>query len=274
MPTGAAKISIIPVSGGAEVQAVPMNLDRQVSPIGWDEAQTALRAWYATGPGADLHGRIAGRIETLLRDRYALHCLQIGGTRFGVDLLAGRALIHRIHITGDGAGSMRAHPAALPLATGSIDFVLLCHALEFSADPHAILREVDRVLALDGVVLCVGFNPWSLLGLRGLWGRSVPWCGHFYGPGRIGDWFELLGWRVQRRETFGFGPPVHSERLRRRLMVLERLHRWLPVQGGIHVLLGRKHSIPFTPVRVRRLRAERRPVVGGVVRPTRYTEMH
>jgi len=251
-----------------------MNLHGQASPGGWDDAQAALRAWYATAPGADLHGRIAGRVEAMLRDRYALHCLQIGGTRYGVDLLAGRALIHRVHITGDGAGSMRAHPAAMPLATGSIDLVLLCHALEFSDDPHAILREVDRVLALDGLVLCIGFNPWSLLGLRGLWGRDVPWCGHFYGPGRIGDWFALLGWRVQRRETFGYGPPVHSDSLRRRLMVLERLHRWLPVQGAVHALLGRKHSIPFTPVPARRLRAEPRPVVGGVVRPTRYTEMY
>lgn len=251
-----------------------MNIDWQTSGAGWDEAQTALRAWYETPPGTDLHERIAARIETLFRNRYALHCLQVGGTRYGVDLLTGRALIHRVHVTGDGADSIRAHPAALPLASGSINLVLLCHALEFSEDPHAILREVDRVLALDGQVLCVGFNPWSLLGLRGLWGRSVPWCGHFYGPGRISDWFALLGWRMQRRETLGYCPPVHGERLRRRLQVMERLYRWLPVQGGVHMLLGRKHSIPFTPVPARRLRAEPRPVVGGVVRPTRFTEMH
>lgn len=265
---------IMPPPGGVEAQPVPMNLIRQTSSIDWDTAQSALRAWYATAPGAELHARIAGRVEWLVRDRYALHCLQIGGTRYGVDLLAGRGLIHRIHITGDEAGSMRAYPMALPLASGSIDFVLLCHALEFSGDPHALLREVDRVLSLDGLVLCVGFNPWSLLGLRGLWGRNdIPWCGRFYGPGRIGDWFALLGWRMQRRETLGLAPPVHSERLRRWLGSLERLHGWLPVQGGVHMLLGRKHSIPFTPVQARRLRAETRPVVGGVVRPSRYTEM-
>ena len=34
----------------------------------------------------------------------------------------------------------------LPFASESIDLIVLPHVLEFAADPHQILREVDRVL--------------------------------------------------------------------------------------------------------------------------------
>ena len=246
--------------------ALPRN-----EPIDWSTAQTALRDWYATPLGQEVHAQVAGAIERLLRDRYALHCLQLGGTRYGVDLLAGRALIHRIHMPGDGADSMRAEPTALPLATASIDLVVLCHALEFNATPHALLREVDRVLALDGQVLVVGFNPWSLFGVRSLIARKrMPWCGHFYGPGRVADWFGLLGWRPRARESVWFGPPVQRDGVRRRLRRLDLAGRWLPGQGGIYLMLAEKHSIPFTPVPLRRLRADK-PVVGRAVRPTQAT---
>jgi ubiquinone/menaquinone biosynthesis C-methylase UbiE len=36
--------------------------------------------------------------------------------------------------------------------------------LEFAAEPHAILREVDRVMMPVGRLVIVGFNPWSLWG--------------------------------------------------------------------------------------------------------------
>lgn len=241
-------------------------------PIDWRPTIAGLRAWYASDAGRALHARIAARVEFLLRDRYALHSLQLGGTQYGADLLSGRALVHRIHVTGDGADDLQAQPWALPLATSSMDLVLLCHALEFHDDPHTLLREVDRVLSLDGRVIVVAFNPWSLYGLRRVLGRrGAPWSGRFYSPGRMADWFELLGWRIERRETLGFAPPTARARLQRWFAALERLQPWLPAQGGIQVLVGQKNSIPFTPVSAPRLRVEP-PLVGRPVRPTRCAE--
>ena len=52
----------------------------------------------------------------------------------------------------------------LPIATQSIDLVVLPHVLEFADEPHQILREVDRVLMPEGRLVIVGFNPWSLWG--------------------------------------------------------------------------------------------------------------
>lgn len=238
----------------------------------WFAAQAALRSWYATELGAELHARVASRLEAFLRDVYALHCVQVGGTQRGVDLLDGRALIHRIHVTGDGADGIRAEPSQLPLATRSVDVVLLCHVLEFSADPHALLREVDRVLALDGHVLIAGFNPWSLFGLRRLLdGKALPWSGRFYSPRRVEDWCRLLGLWTCRQETLWLRPPLQHTTVRRRLAAVERLQRLLPGAGAVYVMLARKRSVPFTPIPAGR---EREAVpTGRAVRPTQRGEL-
>ena len=57
-------------------------------------------------------------------------------------------------------------PAALPFAAASLDLLLLPHTLELSLDPHATLREVERVLVPEGRVVISGLNPASLWGLR------------------------------------------------------------------------------------------------------------
>lgn len=239
-------------------------------PGSWREAQTALRGWYDTALGRDLHARVAGRAEAMLRNLYALHCLQVGGTRLGVDLLAGRALIHHIHLTGDGADGIRAEPTLLPLETRSLDLVVLCHALEFCDDPHTLLREVDRVLKLDGHVLAIGFNPWSLFGLTRLLHRSsVPWSGHFYSPRRVADWMALLGLRIQQRATVWLRPPAQRDGLRRYLAPCERMHAVLGGAGGVYFLLGRKHSVPFTPVGLGWERHPEAVAPGRIAHPTR-----
>ena len=46
----------------------------------------------------------------------------------------------------------------LPFATHSIDLVVMPHILEFTEDPHQVLREVERVLVPEGHVVITGFN--------------------------------------------------------------------------------------------------------------------
>ena len=48
---------------------------------------------------------------------------------------------------------------ALALAEDSIDVVVLHHVLEFSSDPHQVLREVKRVLIPNGKLFVIGINP-------------------------------------------------------------------------------------------------------------------
>ena len=73
---------------------------------------------------------------------------------------------------------------SLPFKCHSIDTLLLGHVLEFSNDPHQVLREAERILVSDGNMILCSFNPWSLWGLRHLfsWQDTPPWQATFFSP--------------------------------------------------------------------------------------------
>jgi SAM-dependent methyltransferase len=103
-------------------------------------------------------------------------------------------------------------PTALPFAEASLDLVVLPHTLELSADPHASLREVQRVLVHEGRVAIAGLNPASLWGLRqyrahllrgaGQGQLYLPEAGEFIGHWRLRDWLRLLQFEL---ESLSFG---------------------------------------------------------------------
>lgn len=136
---------------------------------------------------------------------------------------------------------------ALPFASNSLDLVVLPHALELAHDPHATLREVERVLVPEGRVVIAGFNPASLWGLwqrLGLWGVDsalvVP-RGDFIAYWRLRDWLQLLNLEV---ETGGFGcyrPMVDGANSWERLRWMEHAgDRWWPVLGAVYFVVAVK----------------------------------
>lgn len=87
----------------------------------------------------------------------------------------------------------------LPFKTDSIDVVVLPHVLEFSLQPHEILREVERILIAEGHLILTGFNPFSLMSILRLFHNKTappPWNGHFYSTLRVKDWLSLLGFEL------------------------------------------------------------------------------
>ena len=64
--------------------------------------------------------------------------------------------------------ALAADPLQLPLASQSVDLVVLPHVLEGHPNPHDVLREVERVLMPEGQVVISGFNTASLWRVRQL----------------------------------------------------------------------------------------------------------
>ena len=110
---------------------------------------------------------------------------------------------------------------ALPFAENSLDLVVLPHSLELNADPHATLREVERVLVPEGRVVICGLNPASLWGLRqrrahlyrrlGFGELFLPDAGEFIGYWRLRDWLRLLSFEVESG-SFGCYRPADAQR--------------------------------------------------------------
>lgn len=146
------------------------------------------------------------------------------------------------------------HDEALPFKCHSLDLLLLSHVLEFSADPHQALREVERVLVADGTLIVNCFNPWSLWGLRCLlsWQDQPPWQGKFYRQTRIKDWLALLNFEIIASEKCLFSPPIRSAKWLARFSFLERWGKRLwPFWSGVTILVATKRTMPLTPVTTR-----------------------
>ena len=197
-----------------------------------------LQEWFATPLGQYLLEKEQAYLDDVTPDIFGFHALQVGMPE--TDLLRASRIAHRIRIAAFDHPDVFAKCHELPVASQSADLVVLPHALEFADEPHGILREVDRVMMPEGRLVIVGFNPWSLWGLRSAVGFSrneYPWNGRFVSLLRVKDWLALLGFDVSAGRLVAYAPPFDKAGLRRRFGFMEPAgDRWWAVGGAVYML--------------------------------------
>lgn len=210
-------------------------------------AQASFAAWLDSPQGCYVRAWEQSQIDALVADIFGFNALQIGFAQ--LDYLRQNRMPLRLACCTEAAGALRSDVHQLPFATHSIDLVLLPHVLEFDSHPHQILREVERILVPEGSVIVVGFNPFSLWGMRRALARRSdvpPWQGRYLSVARLRDWFALLGFET-RSGVFGcFAPPVTQDNWLQRWGFIERLGaRWWPFAGAVYAVqaIKRVHSM-------------------------------
>jgi len=197
-----------------------------------------LQDWFATPLGQYLLEKEQAYLDDVTPDIFGFHALQVGMPE--TDLLRESRIAHRVRIAAFDHPDVFAKCHELPIASQSVDLVVLPHALEFAEEPHGILREVDRVMMPEGRLVIVGFNPWSLWGLRSAVGFSrneYPWNGRFVSLLRVKDWLALLGFDVSAGRLVAYAPPFDNAALRRRFGFMEPAgDRWWAVGGAVYML--------------------------------------
>jgi SAM-dependent methyltransferase len=159
-------------------------------------------------------------------------------------------------------------PSELPVASDSVDAVLLPHTLEFEVDPYAVLREVERILVGEGHLLVLGFRPLGAWGLRHrmVVGGFPPGLARLLSEGRLRDWLALLAFEVISVKRFLHRLPV-SPNSPAEARARAAAGEWrFPIPSCAYLLKARKRVYTLTPVR--KLKRERRAMVGGLVEPT------
>ncbi len=241
-------------------------------------ADATLHDWLQTPLGTYVLQREQAVLDEAVSNVFGFNALQV----FLPELEALRAnrIPNKVTVSRDSASRLRAHPEALPIATQSIDLAVLPHALEFSGNPHAILRELDRVMMPEGRLIITGFNPHSLWGLRQFFSRgnaTYPWCGHFISLSRLKDWLALLGFEVNGGRFWAYAPPIASERWLHLLRFIEPAgDRWWGVGGGVYMLqaIKRVQGVRLITPRWNRVAADKVLVsaVRSAVRRSEYPE--
>lgn len=141
----------------------------------------------------------------------------------------------------------------LPILEHSVDVCLLSHVLEFSLDPHHVIREANRALIPNGYLIITGFNPLSLAGLN----RAIPyrkkqspWNEHFFSPMRVKDWLHLMGFEILTDERC-----LHSS-LTGKMSEHSLANYWRKFAsnyfsslGSVYVIIAKKRVLPLTPIK-------------------------
>jgi SAM-dependent methyltransferase len=175
--------------------------------------------------------------DRVVADLFGYNAFQLGLPEH--DLLRASRIPLRCRVAHSGAVALRADFRDLPIASNSVDLILLPHVLEFSDHPHQILREVARVLLPEAHVVITCFNPWSLWGAKRVLvrGDDYPWHGRFINLPRLKDWLTLLGLEIDGGQMSCYAPPCGQQKWLDRFGFMEKAgDRWWPIAGGVYFL--------------------------------------
>ena len=201
--------------------------------------RSSLSGWLATPPGAYVLGWELAQFDSAVDDVFGYRAVQIGLPE--VDFLRQNRIQFRFTLALEPGAAVAADPLQLPLESQSVDLLALPHVLEFHANPHEVLREVERVLRPEGHVVLSGFNSASLWRLRQLTPfvnkSGAPWEAHFIGLLRLRDWLRVLGFELNGGKFGCYVPPFSSEIWLDRFAFMDKAGaRWWPVLGGVYVV--------------------------------------
>jgi SAM-dependent methyltransferase len=198
-----------------------------------------VESWLASPQGQYVQTWERSKVDQTIADVFGFNALQLGLPQ--CDLLAESRITLRSKVAPAGPVDVLADLAQLPFDSASIDLAVLPHVLEFHAEPHQVLREVERVLIPEGQLVILGFNPLSLWGARrylpGCCRQDYPWQGQYLSVLRLRDWLQLLGFELDRGAFGCYVPPCRSERWLQRWRFMELAgDRWWGFAGGVYML--------------------------------------
>ncbi len=220
--------------------------------------QSQQQSWNQSPLGQYLQSQEAALLTEVVPNLFGYYLLQIG-EGYGVNALAASRIKNKIlllnqepHII-DHPERIVFEEGMLPIASDSIDVVILPHTLELEADPHQLLREVERILIAEGVLIILGHNPYSFWGLRKvlrLRRERYPRDRSYFGSRRVSDWMGLLGFDTEQILPYLFFPPIQ------RLVSFAFVHKfdsvcqqYLPFLGGAYLYVAKKRVSTLTPIR-------------------------
>ena len=216
-----------------------------------------MQEWFETSPGRYLLAWEQAEFDRAVGDIFGYHALQLGLPE--LDTLQANRMPHKwlavrdpqLNASHDERAALVTDFSALPFSANSLDLVVLPHSLELNTDPHATLREVERVLVPEGRVVICCLNPASLWGLRqrrahiyrrlGFGQLFLPDAGEFIGYRRMRDWLRLLSFEVEGGSFGCYRPAVFSEKWLHRYEWVDRMgERWWPIFGAVYFIVAVK----------------------------------
>ena len=169
-----------------------------------------LFAWYQTPRGKLLKELETDYLKKAITVSCQQHILQIGGLGWESEFIDCSLYKNYTILDAKGLGcemarKIRAKAYSLPIQTDSMDMVIVPHLLEFDTHRFQTMREIERILKPEGILVILNFNPLSFwVRYKFLWDKKLAdsWGGHFIFRSRMFDWLKLLNFEVTVSSIF------------------------------------------------------------------------
>jgi SAM-dependent methyltransferase len=208
--------------------------------------------WRQFNQGEALSRQIAVLLQPWWQRIFGYYLLKVGDLSCQLDT-TGCKVQQQIRVGRNSESIMlKADADALPFSDNSVDAVLLSHSLEFTSDPHHVVREAHRVLCSDGYLMLTGINPLSMVGILKCWPslqQKYPWQGRFFSASRVKDWLHLVGFEVLSEQRFFCSALLAKEHSDSKLS--QWTERYFNYFASSYLIVARKRELPLTPIRPR-----------------------
>lgn len=211
-----------------------------------------LFAWYQTPRGKLLKDLEAEYLKKSITVSCKQNILQIGGLGWESEfidcsLYKSYTVLDAKGLGCDKAQKIQSKAYCLPLRTDSMDMIIVPHLLEFDTHRFQTMREIERVLKPEGLLVILNFNPWSLwVRYQFLWDKKMAdsWGGHFISRARVLDWLKLLNFEVSMSSEFKLDS-ISSKQGK----LIKYGHAFFFTAYGIKAIKRRYNIIPLTPIK-------------------------
>jgi SAM-dependent methyltransferase len=236
-------------------------------------------SWQALPNGEIIKNAIEQELAPWWPKFFGYHLIKVGALSSEIEI-PDCTINHQINISSkNGLANVVGDIDDLPLQEHSVDVCLLSHALEFSLDPHHVVREANRVLIPNGYLVITGFNPFSLAGLNRFTphrSQQSPWNEHFFTPMRVKDWLHLMGFEILADQRC---LPTNLIGKMSDNVVATTWRKfagnYLTSFGSVYVIVAKKRVLPLTPIKPKwKIRAEFSPVKVPTMRLHKNTSRH
>lgn len=211
--------------------------------------------WCRSSVGQRIVAMESAIVDKLLRRCLGYYFVHLGpwpaASRYQATPIKRQVVVDR-HVRDSILPRITSNMTDLPIKSDTVDAIYCPHVLEFTDNPHDILRELERILVPEGYLIISCFSAWNFWNI---W-RSLPGRTHRMPPAHIlscrgiQDWLKLLGFDIIEVETVSAVEPAmgHAKRGWSRWPWLIKLRKWFSSAGGF-IIMAQKQQIALTPVK-------------------------
>jgi SAM-dependent methyltransferase len=226
------------------------------------ESQADIQNWFSQAMGQRILSAEQRCLDGIMPEMYGYHLMQLSVLNDVV--LSGQSPVTHHFSLGLQSGQDSEAIADfqyLPIDAECIDVAVLHHVLEYSPNPHQLLRETARTIIPNGNIIIIGFNPFAGLVVKKQLGRlffqSSHWRYHNLRSHRLIDWLRVLDFEPMYLNYGYYGLPFNRGYRQGYDKFFSKL---CPGMGAFYMIVARKSVIPMTLIKQPWKKSTRLPV--------------